>query len=155
MSHFTRWAVPSKFIYIFLNKFKIHNFNLTRTHTFKCNLNGVWEGEWPVCMPKITCPKENITTGLPSSITIENIGNVYYINETTWYAIEHSWVRYACAHFEGIMVGKGYRACLGGKWSNKIPKCTQGMFKIYFKNFKFNFYIFVKKNSGCSVRTNF
>lgn len=95
-------------------------------HKFECNSNGLWQGSWPMCLPKKTCAKEDITTSLPSSIVIEQIGNVYYTNDTDWAAIDHTWVRYACANLDGIMVGKNDRMCSGGKWSNKIPTCTQG-----------------------------
>lgn len=96
-----------------------------KMHKFECNSNGLWQGSWPMCLPKKTCAKEDITTSLPSSIVIEQIGNVYYTNDTDWAAIDHTWVRYACANLDGIMVGKNDRMCSGGKWSNKIPTCTQ------------------------------
>ena len=95
-------------------------------HKFVCDSNGLWQGTWPQCLPKQTCAKDEITEHLPSSILVEQIVNVYYTNETNWKAIDHSWVRYACANQDGIMVGKNDRLCMDGKWTNKVPNCTQG-----------------------------
>lgn len=91
-----------------------------------CDANGLWQGEWPQCIPKQTCSKEEITKDHDPSITVERVANVYYLNETDWYAIEHSSVRYACVHPDGILVGKSERTCVSGQWTNRIPHCTQG-----------------------------
>lgn len=96
-----------------------------RKQKFTCDSNGMWQGEWPVCLPKQTCSKLEITD-IDPSIQLEHVGNVYYINETDWYAIDFTWVHYSCIHHEGIMVGKPERTCFNGKWSNKMPHCTTG-----------------------------
>ena len=96
-----------------------------RPHKFICNSNGLWQGTWPKCTPKQTCAKEEILEQLPDSIMIESIGNVYYSNETEWSAIDQSWVRYACASQDGIMVGNNFRRCMKGKWSHKVPHCER------------------------------
>ncbi|KAI2808550.1 hypothetical protein BLOT_006495 [Blomia tropicalis] len=99
-----------------------------KKHKFTCESNGLWQGTWPVCIPKQTCQTSEIMDNLPSSIVVEQIGNVYYVNDSEWYAIDQTWVRYSCANIESaIMVGKNDRRCMGGKWSNKIPHCTQAI----------------------------
>ncbi|CAG2103229.1 unnamed protein product, partial [Medioppia subpectinata] len=74
-------------------------------HIFKCNVNGQWEGSWPLCLPKLYCNKEEIYDLMDSSVIIEEIGNVYYMNDTQWYAINDSWVRYACYGSDHVMAG--------------------------------------------------
>jgi len=90
-----------------------------------CNSKSEWVGQWPVCVPIVTCSKEEILRDNDSSVLIEQIGNVYYLNSTQWYAINDSWIRYKCQKDDHIMVGKGLRTCMkNGKWSNKSPTCT-------------------------------
>ncbi len=94
-------------------------------YKFICNSNGQWEGEWPVCVPIVTCPKNEIIDDKDPSVDIEEIGNVYYINGSQWFAINDSWVRYTCQKDSDIMVGKPLRTCQkNGKWSNKGAYCT-------------------------------
>ena len=101
------------------------HFHHCRVHKYVCDANGLWQGTWPVCVPKKTCPKGEILEELDSSVVIEQIGNVYYSNATNWDAIDYTWVRYACANLDsGIMVGRNDRLCMQGSWSNKIPSCT-------------------------------
>ncbi|UXI15818.1 hypothetical protein NH340_JMT01761 [Sarcoptes scabiei] len=90
---------------------------------YTCNSNGMWQGEWPMCLPKQTCPKSDILDNLDSSVQIENINNVYYYNDSEWLAVDLTWVQYTCVHHEGILVGKNERTCLNGKWTNKNPYC--------------------------------
>ena len=86
----------------------------------------MWQGDWPKCEPIRTCSKSEIIMKLPPSVIIEQIGNVYYTNETEWMAIDHSWVRYGCASQDRIMLGKNDLHCMDGKWSGKIPECIKG-----------------------------
>ncbi|CAG2180348.1 unnamed protein product, partial [Oppiella nova] len=81
---------------------------------FICNANGQWVGSWPLCQPKVYCPKEDIYSQMDSSVMIEEIGNVYYMNESHWFAMNDSWVRYTCGHENDIMVGKSIRSCMSG-----------------------------------------
>ena len=92
----------------------------------KCGTNGLWQGEFPVCTPKKTCSKSEIFDTLNPTIQLEQIGNVYWFNESEWFAIEHTWIHYTCSNFDGIMVGKSERTCRGGHWTNKVPHCTTG-----------------------------
>ena len=70
-----------------------------------------------------------------SSVNIDEIGNVYYLNESQWFAKEYSYVRYSCVSENYIMIGKSVRTCLQDyKWSSKPPFCTKptiydGMYK--------------------------
>nr|XP_046912732.1 uncharacterized protein LOC124493676 [Dermatophagoides farinae] len=93
----------------------------------KCGTNGLWQGEFPVCTPKKTCSKSEIFDTLNPTIQLEQIGNVYWFNESEWFAIEHTWIHYTCSNFDGIMVGKSERTCRGGHWTNKVPHCTTAL----------------------------
>lgn len=97
-----------------------------RVHKFVCDSNGLWQGSWPICVPKSTCSKAEITESLEdASLVVDQVGNVYYGNATDWAAIDYTWVRYGCANAEtGIMVGRNDRLCLAGNWTNKTPFCT-------------------------------
>ena len=76
-------------------------------------------------MPKITCPKDE-TSNADSSVIVEEVGNTYYFNETEWYAINDSYIRYTCVHESDIMVGKNIRLCMkSGKWNSNAPYCTR------------------------------
>ncbi len=37
-------------------------------YKFICNSNGQWEGEWPVCVPIVTCPKNEIIDNKDPSV---------------------------------------------------------------------------------------
>ena len=90
-------------------------------------MNGQWIGEWPQCVPIVTCPKKEIIEDKHSSVIIEEIGNVYYLNTSDWYAINDSWVRYKCKKDNDVMVGTNFITCLkSGQWSNRSPYCTGG-----------------------------
>ena len=54
-------------------------------------MNGQWVGEWPI-LPIVTCPKREIIEDIHSSVIIEEIGNVYYLNTSDLFAINDSWV---------------------------------------------------------------
>ena len=61
----------------------------------------------------------------PDSVIIEEIGNVYYLNESQWFAINDSYVRYSCLNENQIMVGKNLRTCLkNGNWNDGPPYCS-------------------------------
>ena len=63
---------------------------------------------------------------MDSTVMIEEIGNVYYLNESKWFAINESYIRYTCLKESDIMVGKNIRTCMkNGKWSSKPPYCTR------------------------------
>ncbi|XP_027204190.1 uncharacterized protein LOC113797919 [Dermatophagoides pteronyssinus] len=94
---------------------------------FTCDANGLWQGKFPLCLPKTTCSKNEIIETLNPTIQLEQIGNVYWINDSEWLAIEKTWIHYTCANFEGIMVGKSERICVGGRWTNKVPHCTTAL----------------------------
>jgi len=94
-------------------------------YKFVCNSNGQWVGQWPVCIPIVTCSQDEIIRDKDPTVVIEEIGNVYYLNSSQWFAINESWVRYTCERDDDIMIGKSLRTCLkSGKWSNKRPYCT-------------------------------
>ena len=62
---------------------------------------------------------------IDSNVNIDEIGNVYYINESQWFAINYSYVEYSCVNKNGIIL-KSVRICLNGqKWSSKPPVCAQ------------------------------
>ncbi len=89
-------------------------------------MNGEWVGQFPLCIPHIQCPGlEYLEAEKDSSVIIESIENVYFVNETYWVAGEYSQVNYACIDSEHIVIGKLNRACLkNGSWSHKAPECT-------------------------------
>lgn len=94
-------------------------------HKFICNYNGQWVGQWPVCLPKIACPKEEISI-VDSSVFVEKVGNAYFLNESLWFAINDTYMKYHCAHENAIMVGNNIRLCgKSGKWNSKAPYCTR------------------------------
>ena len=96
---------------------------LNSSYKLMCDSNGMWQGTWPICIPAQPCSKSEITSKLPPSVIIEQIGNVHYVNETEWMAIEDSWVRYGCPSPDYVMLGKSELHCKDSKWSDKIPLC--------------------------------
>lgn len=99
--------------------------NDKRNH-FKCTPNGLWEGEWPVCTPIVTCPGvDQLQSEIDDSVYIYKINNVYYYNETTWFAINYTSLQYRCVRDEDVMSGRWKRFCeKDGRWANKPNKCS-------------------------------
>lgn len=95
-------------------------------YSVNCSINGLWKGQFPLCIPRAQCPGiDYLETNKDPSVIIESIENVYYVNESYWLAGEHSRVNFACIDQEHIVIGKLSRECLkSGSWSPNMPKCT-------------------------------
>ena len=77
-------------------------------------------------MPRIYCNTQQVIQSKDKSVLIEEFGNIYYLNESKWFAIEYSFVKYKCIHKNSLLIGNDIRVCLKtGEWSDASPHCTK------------------------------
>ncbi|CAG2117321.1 unnamed protein product, partial [Medioppia subpectinata] len=95
-------------------------------YSMNCTINGFFEGQFPVCVPKTQCPGiEYLEETKDPSVVIESLENVFYLNASHWVPTEYSHVNYGCIDAEHIVIGRLSRICLkGGIWSSNVPKCS-------------------------------
>jgi hypothetical protein len=108
------------------------DFNSTNReeYKFECNNNGEWTGKWPICVPILSCPGwSELTEEIEKdkSVAIEEIGNAFYVkgNDSLWFSINDTWIKYVCLKDDYVMVGREIRKCeKNGSWSGRVPFCT-------------------------------
>ncbi len=72
----------------------------------------------------MSCVLENSETLEEKTIEIHEIGNAYLINESEWYAINHTFVKYKCKNKNHVMLANNIRVCQkSGVWSEGEPNC--------------------------------
>src|ERR1700761_6489642 len=50
-------------------------------YSMNCSVNGLWEGQFPLCIPRVQCPGlDHLEQDKDQSVIIESIENVYYEN---------------------------------------------------------------------------
>jgi len=60
-------------------------------------------------VPIKRCDKHEISALIDSSVIVEEIGNVYFLNDSQWFAVNDSFIKYNCINENDIMVGKNVR----------------------------------------------
>ena len=91
-----------------------------------CDINGRWNGSYPICVPTSTCEKPfegHQDDTISNEVSIEEIENVYYFNSTSWFLVNGSVISYSC-NDRYKMFGNHKRFCLeNGTWSDPEPNC--------------------------------
>ncbi len=75
--------------------------SLTR---IECSSDSLWHGIYPKCMPKNSCDN-SFTIKKMENTLIESIDNVYFHNDSFWFAIEGSIINYNCTQYFFNMFG--------------------------------------------------
>lgn len=83
------------------------NSTSTTFTTLTCMADASWHGEYPQCKPRNSCENSTSIKKLNQSL-IASIKNVYYINESFWYAIEATQINYECRGTHFNMFGKRF-----------------------------------------------
>jgi len=92
----------------------------------KCVGDMKWSGSYPECVPLKQCPLDKLLNNPNSNETIiSSLDDVYFYNESIYYAIEGTKVVYGCQNpMTNILVGKESRICLMNEvWTDSEPHC--------------------------------
>ena len=84
-----------------------------------------WKGSYPECIPKTYCQtEEEEKNEINPNYNIIRFENVYYFNESKWYAIDGTTVTYQCSEPQTqVLLGDAIHVCRNGEWVGTSPNC--------------------------------
>lgn len=93
---------------LYCNKSTFVNTTQTSLTQIRCSSDALWHGNYPECEPRKSCDNSKTITNPVTNMgktLIESIENVYFFNESHWYAIEGSLIHYDCNQYFLNMFG--------------------------------------------------
>ncbi|CAG2110084.1 unnamed protein product [Medioppia subpectinata] len=97
----------------------------TTIHKRQCAYDMRWKGTYPSCVPKTVCPiPEGEDNQINPEFTTVRFNDVFYFNQTKWYAIDGTTVHYQCNSPQTeVLLGDAIHVCKDGQWIGTQPNC--------------------------------
>ncbi|XP_054154301.1 uncharacterized protein LOC128952867 [Oppia nitens] len=101
----------------------------TTIHKRYCSTDMRWKGTYPECIPRTVCPVHDLlvlnNNNMNPVYKIVRFDDVYYYNNTQWYAIEGTTVSYQCSsRLTQVLLGDSRHVCgKNGQWIGSEPNC--------------------------------
>jgi hypothetical protein len=92
-----------------------------------------WNGTYPECKPKVVCPLPSVQLNeINPNVKIAQLNDVFYFNETQWFAIDGSIMKYECNDPENqVLLGDSIHRCKNGLWIGRTPHCFGLLFTLF------------------------
>jgi len=92
-----------------------------------------WNGTYPECVPKVFCPLPSTQENeINPIVKVSEVDDVFYFNETQWFAIDGSKIKYSCNDPDNqILLGDSIHKCKSGAWIGRKPHCFGLIFNFF------------------------